>query len=68
MQRKARHEANHALVQAHNSYQLLLRQGHRFHAAKAANNDILPKELWSDWQAWRKRIREVDRQIERFYK
>lgn len=68
MNRKARHEANLALLVANNRYQALLVEGHKFVAAKAQNNDMLPMDLWSDWHKWRNQIREVDREIERFYK
>jgi len=68
MKRKAEMEANVALLNAHNSYQQLLREGYRFQLAKEKNNDILPMHLWDDWIRWRQRIKEADKQVERFYK
>lgn len=68
MNKDAKTEANHALVQAHNSYQLLLREGFKFELAKRQNKDILPMHMWAEWKQWREKIHEVDRQIERFYK
>ena len=68
MKAKAKTEANVALLQAHNSYQLLLREGYRFQLAKKNNNDILPGHLWPEWRRWKQRIKEADAKIERFYK
>ena len=68
LSRKAHLEANLALFKAYEDYKKLAGEAARFHVAKAQNNDMLPLGLHKEWRDWKKRLRQADRDLERFYK
>jgi predicted MarR family transcription regulator len=68
VKQKARGEANIALMGAYEAYKQLAAEGMRFHVAKANNHDRLPLHMWREWRDWKKRLAEVDRRIEKYYR
>jgi len=66
--KKSQEEANVALMGAYLAYKQLAKEGVQFELAKAQNQDRLPLHMWRDWRNWKKRLREVDRRLEKYYR